>query len=502
MASIGMKQGDKTTVPAVSRRDRLRAGQITQIYDQSSVGGLAASIGAVILAVALWQAEPHLSLILWAMFYLAHYAVHRYLVIQFRKRRPTGSATFLWGRMHQMTTLAGGMAWGFAAIFLFPEHFLHLQIFMIIFIGGVVAGGIALYTPTNEYLQNIVVALLPLAAQFFYHGGTYNITVGGLLLMYGTIMALSGRSIHATHAELLTLRFGRQDLIDELQEEIDWRKSIERDLVKAHDELELRVELRTAEIAKINEQLVREIDERVKVEQALRKSHDEIEAILNSTTESAFLINSEGVLLALNDTTARVLGKSRKELVGKVIFDHIPSDLARSRRAKFDKVVRTGQADAFEDESRGRIISQNMFPVLGEDGHVQSVAVFARDITDSRRLAQSLRESEEKYRLLVEKALEGIVVAQDGLLRFVNVAAQEIVGYEKQELLSQRFTQFIHPDDRDLVLQRHLRRMKGEKFPSRYSFRIIRKDGQNGWVEIDTGQIVWEEQARRSFFHD
>ncbi len=494
MASIGMKQSDKTSVQLTSHREMLRAGQITQIYDQSSVGSLAASIGVVILAGALWQSESHTALIIWTLFYLAHYAVHRYLVIRFRKIRPTGSATFVWGRLHQMVTLSGGLAWGYATIFLFPDGHEHLQIFMIIFVGGIVAGGVALYTPTNEYLQNIVLALLPLAGNFFYHGGSYNITVGGLLLMYGATMALSGRSIHKTHAELITLRLERQDLIDELKEDIELRKSIERDLIKAHDELELRVELRTAEIAKINEELVREIDERIKAERELRRSHDEIEAILNSTTESAFLINSEGVLLALNDTTARVLGKPREELVGKVIFDHIPSDLARSRRAKFDKVVRTGQADAFEDDNRGSISSLNLFPVLDEDCHVQSVAVFARDITHNRRLEQDLRESEQKYRLLVEKALEGIVVAQDGLLRFANVAALKIVGYDEEEVLFKPFTEFIHPDDRDMVLQRHLRRMKGENFPSRYSFRIIRKDGQNRWVEIDTGPIVWEDK--------
>ena len=80
---------------------------------------------------------------------------------------------------------------GLRRIFLFPENFLHLQIFMIIFVGGIVAGAVALYSPTNEYLQNIIVALLPLAGQFFYHADVYNITVGSLLVMYGAIMALS-----------------------------------------------------------------------------------------------------------------------------------------------------------------------------------------------------------------------------------------------------------------------------------------------------------------------
>jgi len=114
------------------------------------------------------------------------------------------------------------------------------------------------------------------------------------------------------------------------------------------------------------------------------------------------------------------------------------------------------------------------------------------DTFEKETARESLRESEEKYRVVVQKAHEGILVAQEGVHRFVNPAAAKIWGYSEDELLSRPFTEFIHPDDREMVLDRQLRRAKGEKVPGRYPFRIITKDGTNKWVEIDSASISWK----------
>ena len=105
---------------------------------------------------------------------------------------------------------------------------------------------------------------------------------------------------------------------------------------------------------------------------------------------------------------------------------------------------------------------------------------------------EHLKQSEEKYRLVVENAQEAILVAQDGILRFVNPKIFELISYSEEELLSKPFTEFIHPDDREMVILRHLRRLKGERFPTRYSFRLLDKDGTVKWVEIDSALVSWD----------
>jgi PAS domain S-box-containing protein len=108
------------------------------------------------------------------------------------------------------------------------------------------------------------------------------------------------------------------------------------------------------------------------------------------------------------------------------------------------------------------------------------------------RAEEALRKSEEKYRHLIEHSDEAIVVAQDGMLKMVNHRVVEFTGYSEQELLSMSFLEFIHPDDRAMVMERYQMQMQGEELPSRYAFRLSPKDGSISWVEISVAAIDWE----------
>lgn len=114
------------------------------------------------------------------------------------------------------------------------------------------------------------------------------------------------------------------------------------------------------------------------------------------------------------------------------------------------------------------------------------------DITDRKRTEEALRASEEKYRLLVEKSQEGIFVVQDTLFRFVNPRLEEIAGFSADELVGKSFGGLVHPDDRQAVIEKHYRRLKGEVFPSRYEIRIIDKQGRVKWAELDSASVDWE----------
>ena len=125
------------------------------------------------------------------------------------------------------------------------------------------------------------------------------------------------------------------------------------------------------------------------------------------------------------------------------------------------------------------------------------------DITEVKRAEEALRTTEDRYRTLVENANESIVVAQDGMLKFVNRMTCEITGYSEQELTSKPFPEFIHPEDRDMVVQRHLSRFRGDITQPKYSFRLIVKNGSLRWVEINAVLIEWQGRpATLNFFSD
>jgi len=122
----------------------------------------------------------------------------------------------------------------------------------------------------------------------------------------------------------------------------------------------------------------------------------------------------------------------------------------------------------------------------------QKMSKLEKEVVRRKKAEESLKVSEEKYRLLVENANEAIVVVQDEMLKFFNLKTMEIMGYSQEELSSMPFTEFIYPDDRGMVIERHLKRLKGEEVPEVYSFRIIDKDGNIKWVEINAVKVTWK----------
>ena len=112
--------------------------------------------------------------------------------------------------------------------------------------------------------------------------------------------------------------------------------------------------------------------------------------------------------------------------------------------------------------------------------------------SDLDELFQALKEGEEKYRTLIENAGQAIYVTQDGMIKFPNPKTEELYGYSAEELTSKPFTYFIHEKDRNLVSERYEKRLRGEKLPGTYDFRINNKSGNIKWVEIHVTPFSWD----------
>ena len=111
---------------------------------------------------------------------------------------------------------------------------------------------------------------------------------------------------------------------------------------------------------------------------------------------------------------------------------------------------------------------------------------------ENARLYGELKESEEKYRLLVENANDAIFIAQDEVVKFPNPKTKAMLGYGAEELAKISFVDLIHPEDRAMVLNRHKRRPEEKEPPSAYSFRMINRAGEELWVQLNSVFIIWE----------
>lgn len=126
-----------------------------------------------------------------------------------------------------------------------------------------------------------------------------------------------------------------------------------------------------------------------------------------------------------------------------------------------------------------------------------------QEIHERQWVEKILRSSEEKYRIVAENASGGIVISQDGFFKYANPKAVKILGYPKEELLSRPFIEFIHPDDRDVLIEKFIKRLQGDLLPTVYSCRIIDKDNNIKWIEINANLITWMGRlATLTFFNN
>lgn len=126
-----------------------------------------------------------------------------------------------------------------------------------------------------------------------------------------------------------------------------------------------------------------------------------------------------------------------------------------------------------------------------------------QEIQERRHAEQALKESEEKYKRLVNCASDGIFIAQNGYAKFPNPKAVQMIGLSAEALSRVPYLDFIHPDDRKLVLDRKVRRRTGEDISSTYTVRIITRKGETTWVQLSAAPITWEgKPATINFLRD
>ncbi|NOZ27571.1 MAG: PAS domain S-box protein [Chloroflexi bacterium] len=117
-----------------------------------------------------------------------------------------------------------------------------------------------------------------------------------------------------------------------------------------------------------------------------------------------------------------------------------------------------------------------------------------RELAERQRIEGALWESEEKSRLLMENASEAVVVAQDGMLKFVNPEATRLSGYSQEELVSRPFISFVYPEDREAVARYQRKLLQGVRLSRIPPFRIVHRDGSVRWVETNVMRILWEDR--------
>ncbi len=258
------------------------------------------------------------------------------------------------------------------------------------------------------------------------------------------------------------------------------------------------------------------IDELVQVRQGVagNEMHEvqkvSYRLLVENSPDIMYILDPEGHFCFVGGAIESLLGFTAEELTGEHFTSVIwPEDIKKAAWIFYERRTVKRSTKRFEirmttREGKRKHVDINYLPVelhafgfydkpiSATDKNFLGTYGVARDITEFKRAEEALRESEEKYRLLVENANEAIFVSQDEMLKFVNPKTVEITGYTKEELTSRHFADFIHPADREIVLEHQQELLRDELLPRVCSFRIVDKNGNIRWVEANVVTIPWE----------
>ncbi|HEA69839.1 MAG TPA: PAS domain S-box protein [Desulfobacterales bacterium] len=252
-----------------------------------------------------------------------------------------------------------------------------------------------------------------------------------------------------------------------------------------------------------------DITTRKQAEEALRESEEKYQTILASIEDSYFEVNQRGEITFFNESFSKIIGYPPDELMGMKNDKYLDQKSRRKVFKMFNAVWKTGipiklfEYELIRKNGEKRTVQTSVSLMTDENGQKVGFRGIIRDVSYNKLMEEALRESEEKYRLLIENANDSIFIAQDESIKFPNPKGVEMTGYSAEELAKMPFINLIHPDDRDMVLDRHKRKLSGEKLPATYNFKMVNKAREEFWVQLNTVIINWEGRpATLNFLRD
>jgi len=246
---------------------------------------------------------------------------------------------------------------------------------------------------------------------------------------------------------------------------------------------------------------IRDITERKKTEEALNQAEKNYHNSLDGSILGVRIVSADGVTLYANQATLDLFGfSSLDELKATPVTNHYTPESLAENHLRMEQRKR-GESGPFNYE----------ISIETKDGKVRHVEVFRKeiiwdgaghfqvlyhDITERKRAEEALKESEDRYRILVENASD-IVYRTDntGHFTFVNAAALLITGYQEKELIGRHYPTLIRPDMRDEAMK-FFGRQFVKKISNTYSeYPIIVKDGREIWFGQNTQLILQDGKA-------
>ena len=215
--------------------------------------------------------------------------------------------------------------------------------------------------------------------------------------------------------------------------------------------------------------------------------------LFEGTNDGIIIHDINGQLIEANLVACQRLGYTRRELL-KINWNELATaNRLSEQNSFFTSVLRREKVAPIETELKKKDgepfqaeISSRKVWFRGEEV-IQSLI---RDVSFRKAIEESMQESKEKYRILVESSLVGVFIIQNCQIQFVNGTFIDFIGYSREELLERDFLSLVAPEDRSMVSSRETRRENGEEVIDHYEVRFIKKGEEKCWGEVRARCVI------------
>jgi PAS domain S-box-containing protein len=238
--------------------------------------------------------------------------------------------------------------------------------------------------------------------------------------------------------------------------------------------------------------IVHDITERKKAEEKIHH----LANVVESSSDAIGTLSLEGITTSWNKGAEQIYGYTAEEILGQHISLPAPSHLKDETQKYVELIKQTGMSYRYitsrlRKDGEMIEVSVTLSPVYDNLGKLSAISFISRDITEQKRSEEKLRQSEEKYRNIVETANEGIsLIDSEGNVIYVNKKLADMLEYSPEEFIGRPTWDFVATED---VLKNKSEIEKRRLGVSEsYEIKLIRKSGSSLWVFINAKSIFDE----------
>lgn len=251
--------------------------------------------------------------------------------------------------------------------------------------------------------------------------------------------------------------------------------------------------------------VVQDISERKEYERKISESEEKYRTLVENINEGIWKIDAEGYTTFANSKLADMLGYSVEEMMGRHLFDFMDDEWVAIAKEKL-KSRKTGASEEHEfvfTKKDGTPVYMYLHtsPLFDTQGNYLGAQAALFDITEKKAAEEQLKQSEEKYRSVVNNMTEGIFVLKGMKCVYANPAIEHISGMTEQEIKEKTILDIVYKEDKKIILENYEKRLKGATIPP-YDFRIQKPNGEVRWLTINGRRITMARRTSSTLFCD